>query len=321
MSVGTLSPKEFITALQKERNLCLEDRQAYRSDIKEQSRIDHLLALFQQEIRAYEQPEEVPGPISEDEKPKTVVAMLGDVHYGLSFANSAGIYSPTLAIKRMSQYCDRLIEESDNAQEVIVVLLGDLISGNIHKSIQVENRVNVVEQVVHVSEAIAHFIKRLADCYPIVRVVSVSGNHSRIEDEALAAPRGEKLDALVPWYCKTKLAAYENVAFTENVDDSIAAFEACGKTFVAVHGDYDKDIGRSVQHISRLLKKHIDVMLYGHLHVPNMDLDDVFCFRNGSVCGSGDEYTVKKRMFSPPIQTYLVYRDNELHSVVPVVLK
>lgn len=44
-----------------------------------------------------------------------------------------------------------------------------------------------------------------------------------------------------------------------------------------------------------MLGTKIDYMLAGHMHVADARFENTGFIRNGSVCGSGDEYTVKKR--------------------------
>lgn len=80
-------------------------------------------------------------------------------------------------------YADSIIRIGKNAgaQDCYVSLMGDLISGVIHTTIRIENRENLIEQVVGVSELIAAFLQRLSTHFENVIVNSVDGNHSRVE--------------------------------------------------------------------------------------------------------------------------------------------
>jgi hypothetical protein len=42
--------------------------------------------------------------------------------------------------------------------------------------------------------------------------------------------------------------------------------------------------------------------------------------RNGSVCGSGDEYTMKKRLFGYPCQVCLIVNENGIKDYIPIAL-
>lgn len=229
---------------------------------------------------------------------KAVYAMVSDIHYGIAFSSYAGQYDSDVATKRLMEYANQIIRIGKNAgaKDCYVSLMGDLISGVIHTTIRIENRENLIEQVVGVSELIAAFLHRLSTHFENVVVNSVDGNHSRIDFSADDALRAEKLDALIPWYCKAKLYNIQNVHFQDNaLDSSIGMFSIMGKTYISVHGDMDADLKASVQRIEPMIGRKIDYMLAGHMHVAELRIENTGFIRNGSVCGSGDEYTVKKR--------------------------
>jgi len=213
------------------------------------------------------------------------------------------------------------IGKDSGAKDCYVSLMGDLISGVIHTTIRIENRENLIEQVIGVSELISAFLYRLATYFDNVIVNSVDGNHSRIDFSADDALRAEKLDALIPWYCKTKLQNLNNVHFIDNtLDSSIGSFGIFGKRYICVHGDMDNDLKASVQRIEPMFGSKIDYILAGHMHVAEARIENTGFIRNGSVCGSGDEYTVKKRLFGPPVQVCMVVSDEGVEAIHPVKL-
>ena len=69
-----------------------------------------------------------------------------------------------------------------------------------------------------------------------------------------------------------------------------------------------------------MLGTKIDYMLAGHMHVADARFENTGFIRNGSVCGSGDEYTVKKRLFGPPIQVCMVVTETGVEAIYPVKL-
>ena len=71
---------------------------------------------------------------------------------------------------------------------------------------------------------------------------------------------------------------------------------------------------------SKQMKGHLDYMLVGHMHTPGMEGGPTTIIRNGSVCGSGDEYTMKKRLFGPPCQVCMVVDAGGVRSIHPVDL-
>lgn len=83
-------------------------------------------------------------------------------------------------------YADEIIRigHLNGAKDCYISLMGDLISGVIHTTIRIENRENLIQQVVGVSELIAAFLYKLAGSFERVIVNSVDGNHSRIDTSA-----------------------------------------------------------------------------------------------------------------------------------------
>ena len=254
---------------------------------------------------------------------RALYAMLSDIHYGLTFSSYYNNYSPEIAQRRVMAYAKRLcqIGKEQNVDTIVVALLGDLISGNIHLPIRLENRGNAISQVVGVSELISGFLYCLAQNFKEVIVTDVSGNHSRIEANPDNALRMERLDALIPWYCKAKLGNIKHIRFEENhVDPTMSILEIHGKLYVAVHGDFDQDLKASALRISQLIGKKVDYFLAGHMHIADMRIEDVGFIRNGAVVTGGDEYTSKKRLFGPAVQVALLLSDQGVDAVYPVRL-
>ena len=199
-------------------------------------------------------------------------------------------------------------------------LMGDLISGQIHPSIRVENRENIVSQIVGVSELIADFLYLLAHCFDKVHVNAVDGNHSRLEGDLKKDIHTERLDRIIPWFCKARLNNVPNVEFSDNVlDSSIGVFEIYNKTYVSVHGDFDSN-KNTVHNIQELIGKPIDYFLSAHMHVPNMRFERVGLIQNGAVVSCGDDFTVRNRLFGKPYQVCMLVSENGVEAVYPVKL-
>ena len=311
----------FFTNVEKQRIRARDERMSYTRILRDQARKDAILEQFEDAIVAFEPPAEVPSNPAVSHK--AVYAMQSDIHYGITFESYAGKYDSDIACSRVMQYANEIIRIGKNsgAGDCYVSLMGDLISGIIHTTIRIENRENLIEQVVGVSELIAAFLAKLATHFENVIVNSVDGNHSRVDFSADDALRAEKQDALIPWYCQTKLQNLSNVHFSDSaLDSSIGNFNIFGKTYVCVHGDMDNDQKASVQRIEPMLGTKIDYMLAGHMHVADARLENIGFIRNGSVCGSGDEYTVKKRLFGPPVQVCMVVTETGVEAIYPVKL-
>ena len=126
----------------------------------------------------------------------------------------------------------------------------------------------------------------------------------------------------MPWYSKARLEKIDNVIFKDNqYDSTISNFNIYGKNYIAVHGDMDPDLKTSALRIERMMGERLHYILAGHMHIPDIRIEDVGYLRNGSVCGSGDEYTMKKRLFGPPCQVCLIVSAKGVEAIHPVVLK
>lgn len=310
-----------LTHIEKQRVRTRDERTAYSKFIREQARREDMFAMLQDSI---EKLQPVPPVEVRRSNSRSVYALLSDIHYGIAFTAYENSYDSEIAKQRVMTYAAEIIRigREQNAANCYVSLLGDLISGNIHSSIRVENRENLIQQVTGVSELVASFLYELAKNFDTVIVNSVDGNHSRVEASFEDALREERLDSLIPWYCKTRLSQVKNVQFNDQnvIDPTIASFEIYGKFYVAVHGDMDSDLKQSVQRIERKSGCVVDCIIAGHMHVAEARFEDVSYIRNGCVCGSGDEYTAKKRLSGPATQVCLVVDHTGVIAYYPITL-
>lgn len=111
-----------------------------------------------------------------------MIVTLSDLHAGLEFKSFMGTYDSELLKARMNSYVKEVLKiaATHHVQSIYVVGLGDLISGNIHKTIAISNRENVIDQIKIVAEMISDFIYELCSHGLNVEFYNVSGNHSRI---------------------------------------------------------------------------------------------------------------------------------------------
>lgn len=318
----SLAARSQLRELEKQRILIQQEKTAYRQQLRAEANLDAIVRDLKAAIVSAEAPRPV-SYLNELTGDKAVFAMLSDIHFGMSFHTYYNHYDPKTAEQRVMAYAEWLIDigRRNNADTVYVALLGDLISGNIHQSIRSENRMNVIQQVVGVSELISAFLIELSTHFKHVHVADVAGNHSRIEQNAESALRSERLDMLIPWYCKAKLENINNIQFAACfVDPTIAVLEIYNKIYVAVHGDFDHDLKQSALRIGQLIGKKVDYFLAGHMHVAEMRIEDVGYIRNGSVVTGGDEYTSKKRLFGPASQVCMLISSKGVEAIYPIML-
>ena len=262
--------------------------------------------------------------ISVEPTGRELLLLLSDLHIGENFNNYWGSYNTQIAKDRMGQLLARVrsimaVEECSGCN---VVLLGDCISGSIHRSIQVTNRENVIDQIKIATELVSSFIYELTQSCRYVEFTSVSGNHSRI-DKKEDAIHSERLDDLVEWGVVNKLSHIENFFYTgQKIDTSIAVIHILGKEYVAVHGDYDSFAKSGVQNLCTMLKIVPEAVLFGHMHTCAFnDVNGIKMVRGGSLSGSGDDYTIEKRLSGSPSQMVCICDDTGIISYHPIVLK
>lgn len=252
-----------------------------------------------------------------------LLVILSDLHIGAAFSSGWGEYNSDIATRRLNQYIREIVKiaERHNSENCFVSIQGDLISGNIHKSIQVTNRENVIDQIKIAANLITDFCFELSNYFKKVTITNVSGNHSRI-DKKEDALHSERLDDLIGWIVKNSLSHINKITFKENnLDIGIASIDIRGKEYIAVHGDYDSYSSSGVSNLCMMIHRIPYAILYGHLHHCSVDeVNGVKMVRGGSLSGSGDAFTIEKRLSGKPSQMVCVCSSAGIEAYYPVEL-
>ena len=251
-----------------------------------------------------------------------MIVLLSDLHIGATFDNRFGKFDTDVAYSRMSEFLAKTIElqRIHNSENCYVLSLGDQISGIIHKTIQVTNRENVVEQVKIATELIASFCYALTKHFNNVSLISVSGNHTRLTPNKDNAMHDDRLDDLISWAVGLSLYNVENFHVIENgIDTSIATFDIRGKTYVATHGDYDGFNKGDTQKLVSMIREFPEAWFSGHMHTIAVDeVNEIKMVRGGSIAGSGDDYTIEKRLSGKPSQLVCVVDKEGIKAYYPI---
>ena len=261
-------------------------------------------------------------PVSGFTSDNDMIVLLSDLHIGATFNNRFGRYDTDIAIDRMSELIDNVIElqKIHNSENCYVLSLGDQISGIIHKTIQVTNRENVIDQVKIATELISNFCYKLSRHFNNVNLISVSGNHSRLVPNKDNAMHDDRLDDLISWAVGLSLYNVDNFHVIENnIDTSIAMFSVRGKSYVATHGDYDGFNKGDTQKLVSVIREFPEAWFTGHLHTIAVDeVNEIKMIRGGSLAGSGDDYTIEKRLTGKASQLVCIADDNGLKAYYPI---
>lgn len=306
-TLSVLDSKRF--ELQKERQKFFDQRNALNKLLRERSRQEELNEILTEAVKSGNLPQLNYQRVEIEPSDNDLLVSLNDIHYGANVQNYWNTYNSDICREMMCRYLDRIISigETHNSENCIVWANGDEISGNIHQSIAVTNKENVIEQIKGVSELIAEFLAELSKHFRQVVFVSVAGNHSRIDPNKDRALVSERLDDLVEWYLGARLQTFENVvigtsditttaaANSVKIDNTMYLIDIRGKTYCGVHGDFDGSAGK-VQSLQTMAGKPIYAVLSGHLHHNKMDeVQGVKTIMAGSFLGM-DDYCVQKRI-------------------------
>ena len=258
-----------------------------------------------------------PKPNGHDEgKPGVPVLMLSDWHVGETVQpGSAGgnRYNTRAVFARAAnlfEHANHVIElqwraagKHGKPTQIVLPLLGDFVSGEIHDELARTNDVDPLPSMLAARDILLTLIKGFASQYGRVICPCVSGNHGRTDRKPTAKHAlWRNLDWLLYTMLERDFQADKRVTFV-NPEDNMAFFQVYNVRFLAMHGHDlgvrggDGIIG-SVGPIMRGRAKMaafcearrtpFDTLLLGHWH-QHMMLPGVVV--NGSLKGP-DEYTL-----------------------------
>lgn len=252
-----------------------------------------------------------------------LLIILSDLHIGQCFSSTWGEYNSDIARDRLNQLLLEVVKigRRHNSEKVWISIQGDLISGSIHKALAITNRENVIEQIKLASELITSFCYELSKYFNRVLITNVSGNHSRI-DKKEDALHDERLDDLISWIVEKSLNHIDNVTVLHrNLDTGISDLSIREKTYISCHGDYDSFSRSGVANLVLLLGFVPYAVLFGHMHTCAVDeCNGIKMIRGGSLAGSGDSYTVEKRLTGKPSQMVCVCSNKGVEAYYAVEL-
>ena len=299
--------------LRKERQKFYDYRNAFNKVVRDRSRQEELNEILIRAIENGDLPSLDYTPVMKESTSNDLLVSLNDIHFGASHSNYWGTYNSDVCKKMMRNYISHIIQiaETHNSENCIIWENGDAISGSIHRSIQVTNKENVIEQVMGVSELISEFIAELSKHFKHVKFVSVAGNHSRIEPNKDNALTDERLDDLIEWYLKARLQSFENVeiGFGKKIDPTMYLINVRGLNYLGVHGDFDSSATK-VQSLQTMIGKPLCAILSGHLHHNKIDsIQGIKTVMAGSFLGI-DQFCIEKRIYGRPEQMVCVCDEN-----------
>ena len=297
--------------IKKEKVKLQDMRTLVNKQVRELSRKENLGEVLEKKLTELEMQ---PKIINDEYKNRVtsnrdMVCLISDIHYGIKTTNALSPYDSDICKLKMNYLIDKTIKFSleNDVDKLYVMILGDEISGLIHNTTRLEQREDVISQVIEVSELLYESIVKLANNLPYVIVGLAQGNHSRVMADKKDSLERENFTRLIKEFLRLRLANISNVLLLENVfDEAIIELNIRGYNVIGLHGQNDK-----LTNLDRLIEmfdKKIDYVCLGHYHQSKeFETNKTEIIING--CFSGDDYSKRLRLYNKPIQKLLLFDD------------
>lgn len=301
-----------------------DQRNAWSKQNYADSRVEETLDLLEEKLSEIGKIEFVEHENIQVKGDNDLICCLSDLHIGQTFSSNFGEYNSSIARRRLDDYLLEIVKIGRRhcSENVYLNLLGDQVSGNIHLSIQVSNKENVIEQVKLSAQLIVNLAVELCKYFNRVFIIGVAGNHSRLVSNKDKDIKDERLDSLITWIVEQMTKHIDNiVVLHRNLDIGISDLSVRGKTYINIHGDNDNMNSNSVGKLCMMLGFFPYAIIGGHRHTPAyQEFNGVKYIQSGSLASSGDDYCISKRLSGKASQTVLVCSDKGIDAIYNVEL-
>jgi len=179
-------------------------------------------------------------------QPQTMVAVLTDIHVGervaLNQMSGLNTYDLDIFNRRLSGWTQQVYNLAMyrrnicDVNELVIPMLGDMVSGDIHEELSRSNIDNCMMQMLSAAHLIAQALMYLAPHFENIRVPCVVGNHGRMTRKPPMKDKYMDWDYLTyQWiaaFCKNQ----PNINFT--IPKVFAQIiEVCNRKILLFHGD------------------------------------------------------------------------------------
>ena len=215
-----------------------------------------------------------------------MVAPLSDTHIGehVFKEQMRGLneYNFEIFNKRMYGWANQILKHTSYRRqiapvdELVIPMLGDMISGDIHEELARSNMANCMEQMIRGASIIAQALMYLAPHYTKIRVPCVVGNHGRMTRKPPMKDKYMDWDYMLYQWMASFCRNQENIEF--HIPRSfITTFKIHDNVVLITHGDCISGAGssgailnsitklRSVFQFRKTLQREIEGALDGDL--------------------------------------------------------
>lgn len=285
-----------------------DERRVNNRYIRATARHERLLDTLREELSKFE-----PLKINKVDKYRRgytqASLLISDLHYGIECDNYWNVYNTDIANKRMMKLVEDVIYycQCHDVSILHVELLGDLISGYIHRTLEIENEVDVIKQVIGCSELLAVCINRLADELDTVKVYITHGNHSRTKPNYKENVEIENFEYLIWEFLKLRVTRDDVVFHKSDIDETIIHYEIDGEHIFGTHGHLDK-VNTVAQNFATMFNgTKIKAIHCGHLHHEYTNCHNGIKVIMNSTASGVDNHSKNMRYVGNPSQTLLIY--------------
>lgn len=311
--------------LQKERYKLADTKREINKQIREAARRDLINEDVINAIKSLNEKQ----PLQVSDKPVIMrkgdnegILMLSDWHYGLEVNNYWNNFNVDILETRVKDIVEqvKLHTELYGINKIHIVLNGDFINGHIHTTLRIMSQMDVIDQVIGVSNLLANTIHEISKTVENVNVYSSIGNHSRINSNIKENLNSENLERLIYRFIKERLKFHTNVECIDNIYDvSMVTFDVFDEKVFASHGDKDH-CNSVINNMNKMLDFNPSLVLLGHIHhFTSKDFGSGTVITGGSLIGM-DDYCVGKRIYGKPYQNMIIV-NKELGRIATIELK
>lgn len=299
--------------LKKERIRLSDERAALNRRLRDEARKESMHDLITECAQSLKTEDKKVTPVClEEEFEKAAILTLSDFHFGLEINEFNNIYNTDVFYQRLNKILGKTIEyiQLNKVRTLYVLGLGDYMSGIIHTTTRIENRENIVQQVIKVSEALAQMLTELSKFVEIY-YYDVTDNHGRVFPNKEDWENEDNFSLFVRWYLDARFKGNEYIHIMQNTySNEIGVVEIFGRNYAFTHGHRDK-MSDIVQNLSLMTKKFYDAMFMAHCHhYEANEVHGTYVYMNGTLSGT-DAYANNGRKTSNPSQNLFILNSND----------
>jgi len=252
----------------------------------------------------------------------TAVLLLSDWHIGEYVSPEEtfnyGVFNSEIAAARVELILEKTINillnhEYIDVEKLIVVALGDMVSGTIHEELETTQDLNAAEQLYYSAYLLAFLLNDLSKYFPKIEFYGVIGNHGRLKKKKYYKEKYVNYDYIVYQIASLLLRDNKNIEFNIPKSPHIIV-KIYNHNFLFTHGDNIRSwagipwygihrYANNMREIFNFQNIILNGVAMGHFHQPAfLDRINGPIIVNGSLKGV-DEYSLSYGLASRPSQT------------------